>query len=139
MTCWDHSRRARRKRFFKLISDFSSSWNILLFRSPQIHQNKQIGTIFQTTLLFFSRPLIFHSRSKFLTEFGNTHTTPKEESTKRSWGRHGKPIKVRQLYLFFCKDQKHKSIYWGLMELKSHMEVRKLKQSHLEMTQTIIS
>ena len=104
-----------------------------------IHQNKQIDAIFQTTLLFFSRPLIFHSRSKFLTEFGNTHTTPKEESTKRSWGRHGKPIKVRQLYLFFCKDQKHKSIYWGLMELKSHMEVRKLKQSHLEMTQTIIS
>ena len=72
MNCWDHSRRARKKRFFKLVSDFSSSWNIILFHSPQIHQNKQIGAIFQTTLLFFSRPLIFHSRSKFPTEFGNS-------------------------------------------------------------------
>ena len=80
--CWDHSRRDRKKRLLKQVSNISSSWNVLRFRSSQIHQKRQIGANLQTTLFFVPSPLTFHSRSRFLTEAGNTHTTPKEESNK---------------------------------------------------------
>ena len=80
--CWDYSRRDRKKRLLKQVSNISSSWNVLRFRSSQIHQKRQIGANLQTTLFFVPSPLTFHSRSRFLTEAGNTYTRPKEDSSK---------------------------------------------------------
>ena len=77
LTCWDHSNSEQVKSFLRLWSNISS-WKVLQFCFSQVHQKRQIGVDLHTALFFFLDPLTFHSKRRFLIEFGNTHTSPKE-------------------------------------------------------------